>query len=322
MQKLNVVAVAGNEADILGNLVITSISRDIKIEPADLDAIFKDLDVSDEFFPPEINLRDAFRKACSAVKEQKFKDGDNTVKLMIRDVISDKERIEKQVVREVSSSSNVPLEYTPLFQAVIEGERNKEEFKTSILDYNYSPREYDILQEIEKQWKENSCYYDGEFIRRLVMRFLDSISSIAVKRSGGVYFVPQRCSDEVAKLDALIKRIVEKQPTASVEYGECWVVPVIDGEDRRAMVASGIEETAKSASDSLMTEMADYLKSGKSISERKLNTFLERGRSILSLVSEYKEILNDELLGCEIKVEGLRQQLLGIANLQIEISDN
>lgn len=280
----------GVDVEFLGSLLWFSIT-DSRITREDLRRAFTDAGIDLSYLPRPICARDAFRRATkqAALRRHPLPD-DKYLNLLCREVRQDDKEIVYHVVREVVDSKNVRLEYLPVTSLALR-EENVDMYPLHPLNTVEHDRVNAVLEEFSVA-KEN---YDGKNIRELVLAILrGACKPVAVRPSGGVYFTPQNYQETVEALKGLVARVAEFGVTASKSC--LWTVPVINAHEQKAMIEQSLEEQVAGESKSLIEEMTEIIKSGRKITDRLAQRFVERTRGLGKLVKEYEDLLQTEVV--------------------------
>lgn len=286
----------GVEVKFLGFLTWFSIA-DCRITRPQLSGAFAAADIDEEMMPKEISPRDAFRRATKAGETKREDLGSGQyLNILVRDVKSDQDQIVKQLVREVVDAKNIRLEYLPVCDLVYKNE-----------DLHVIPREIMNHHEqtarmnIEEAFETEKGHYNGRTIRDIVQDILRGCSPVAVRPSGGVYFVPEKHGDALKALQTFVREIDSYKVTD--RRSSLYMVPVVDAEEQRQMLQESLEDQVKNETETIVEEMTKMLKSGQKITQSAAQKYVERAKGLRNLVKEYSTVLEDQKLAAKINYE-------------------
>jgi len=103
---------------LLGNVVLFTI-RDGEYDRDEIEKWFTELDLNPSFIPAPNNPLNAFEKATSRVDDTGYEMPDNKQgHVLVREVVSDKEHVVRQLTREVRDAGRRRLGYDKIGEAV------------------------------------------------------------------------------------------------------------------------------------------------------------------------------------------------------------
>ncbi|OPX87900.1 MAG: hypothetical protein A4E53_02272 [Pelotomaculum sp. PtaB.Bin104] len=294
----------GVDLEFLGNLTWFTIT-DCRIKRADLEAMFTEAGIDNAYMPKEINKRDAFRRAAKVgeVKKAPLND-DQFLNVMVRDVRQDKDNIIKQLVREVVDAKNERLEYKPVANLSLFDELHV----IPIVDMNYSERL--AASKIESAFEIEKENYDGRTIRNIVMNVLKDCKPVAVRPSGGVYFVPQEYQPIIDSLRVFVERASDHSITGF--KSRLYKVPVVNAEEQLQMLEESLEDQVKAEAGSMVEEMTKLIKSGKDISQSAAAKYIQRVKDLSNMVKRYEEMLNTQIVEAQADLELVTKQAMKV----------
>lgn len=284
------------EANFLGRILWFTIS-DCRINYSQLETAFRNAGIDEKYLPKPISPRDAFRRATKIAEAKRVKlDNDRYLNLLVREVKMSDDEIVRQLVREVVDSKNVRLEYLPVANMKLV---NDTDFITEpIVPRHELYNDEDIaLLKVENEFDRCKDNYNGRHVRELVQNILNGCRPVAVRPSGGVYFVPEEFADTVQALSNMIREL--SQYSIDAERSRMYHVPVIDVQEHRVMVAESLEDQVKNDSQSLIAEMAKILKDGRNITQKTAEQYINKVKDLKKMVAEYEDMLNTEILNVQ-----------------------
>jgi hypothetical protein len=286
------------EVKYLGALAWYSIS-DCLITRNQLAERLSQAGLEERFLPGELNIRDAFRRACHAGERKREPAGDNNfVNILIRQVKADSRDMVVQVVKEVVDAKNIRLSYEPMVElTLLDGEITVRE----LVDVLPEDIAINAAYAIVNRFQVVKNHYEGYHIRDLVMRVLRECDPVAVRPSGGVYFVPQVHEEKLQALKSFVNSLAEYSVTSNTS--SMWSIPVIDVEEHRQMIRVSLEEQVNAESERLISEMTEIIKSGKTIRQKTAKQYIDRVRNLARLVKDYKDLLETKSIRAESNLE-------------------
>lgn len=293
----------GVSLDFLGYLIWFSVA-DCRITWHTLETIFDAVGLNEKFLPKAINPRDAFRRATSAAEIKKEPYGEETfLNLMVRDVQADKDRIERQLVREVVDSKNTRLEHKPVARIIL----NDDQLAVIPMeDMNYQERA--AIERIESSVEYEKEHYNGRTCRDIINDVLSKCLPVAMRNSGGVYFVPRQFELTVETLQNFCKQITAYSVTSY--KSKLDRVPVVDASEQKEMLEENVEEQVKKNSESLVNEMTKIIKNNKKVTEKMALGYIKQAKELRELVESYREMLQAEIAGADASLELVNAQAL------------
>lgn len=284
------------EAHFLGRILWYTIS-DCKVSFDQLKTAFNNAGIDEKYLPKPISPRDAFRRATKVAEAKRLKlDDERYLNLLVREVKMADDEIVRQLVREVVDSKNVRLEYLPVANMKLV---NDTDFITEpiIPRYEFYNDEDIALMKVANEFDRCKDNYNGRHVRELVQNILAGCDPVAVRPSGGVYFIPEAHSSTVQGLSEMIREL--SQYSIDAERSRLYSVPVIDAQEHRIMVAESLEDQVKNNSQSLIAEMANILKTGRNITQKTAEQYIQKVKQLKTMVAKYEDMLNTEILNVQ-----------------------
>lgn len=292
---------ANVELEFLGTLLWFTIT-DMAVTRQQLQDAFARSGVDTAHLPRPINHRDAFRRATSnAEMKRQPVDGGRYLNLMVREVRMDPQRIVRQLVREVVDAENVRLEYLPVANLVLQGEAYSFQQLAPM-----SALEQTLAAKIGNDYADERVRYNGRHVRDVVMGVLHTCGPVAVRPSGGVYFVPREHEGSVNALKALVDELAGYTVTSG--RSRLWTVPVVDTEEQREMVQASLEDQVEQESKSLIEEMHKVLGGARTVTQALVKQYVERARALADLVGQYEAMLDGEVTAARANLDLARRQ--------------
>ena len=189
---------------------------------------------------------------------------------------------------QIVDSKNERLQYLPIVTFVQE----KEDMDYQVHDVLY-PAEEEALQKVSDGFELYKEKYPTQTVRAIVMDILDACSPVAVRPSGGVYFVPEQCSKQIENLQNLVSDL---NPFC-LDNGKTdfRTVPVIDVDEQRDMVSQSLQEQVKTESLNFIKEISTIIQSGRKASVQTATRYVEQVQALKVKVKEYEDLLETEI---------------------------
>lgn len=268
-------------------------SRPVRVTHDQLEQWFDELGLDKRFLPPPIKAVDAFRKATSEVSLEYEIDDDKSATLMVREVAYDAEQVVRHVVKEVKDRRGQKLDYDPHLATLkfLRGGRTTkgkrpggETFKTATMNHVVNEerdRVEALLHEANAKYKDLATNLHADAIRAVIRNYLTDLNAIAVKPSGGVYFVHLSRQPTVDALQELIKRVSQ-----GCTFHQ---LPLLDTGEQREMLNDAFQNEVEDEVRKLMGDIAAYnekVKAGK-VPSTKYAEFQMRYQAILDRSEEH-----------------------------------
>ena len=303
VERLAVVDKPAQDTKFLGQLLWYTVT-DLEITRNELEQIFSSVGLDQAHLPNEIKPVDAFRRATSAAEAKRLPHAkDQFINLLVREVRSDDSEVVRHLVREVVDSNNVRLHY----QEVATLSLSRGDGKMKVFPWPPATEaERTACHEAQVLYEKFRQSYNGRHLREVVHDILETTGPVAVRPSGGVYFVPQQHEATIEKLKALVERLANYGTTG--QRSKLYTVPVIDLVEQRKMVEESLVDQVGKESHGIIAEAAEILKSGKKVTTSLAQGLAERTRKLAGLTAQYEELLEQELTTVRSTLELARLQ--------------
>lgn len=314
-----------DDVSLLGHLVWFSVSE-MEVKRDDLLGAIEDSGLGERFAPGEISPRDAFRRATSSLGRSRvpvtasattrlFGDEKRHANLLVRDVRTNGETLIRQLVREVVDSEGATLAH----EAVVQFDLSpSEEMRTFARLRPLLTAEEEIVAEAAEAFEKAKEHYDSGAVRRTVGRALSECSPVALRASGGVYFIPRSHEPEVRAVERFIGELKDRvqggdDGAPNGTTGTLFMaVELADREDYRDVIAASLEEQVGREANALVREMADILKRQRSITKRRQEDLFERVRRLGGAVREYEGLLEREISDARANLELAKSEAVSL----------
>lgn len=299
----------------LGTLCWFSISEmDISRDELLIKAKLAGLD--ERILPPAIRSVDAFRRATSEVAGTTKSPDGTTESLLIREVISDEEKVVRHIILERKDRKNIRLLYQQVGQ--LEYDRRSEKMFTQVLEEGCKG----IVVKAQMLYQKYSKYYTADHLRRTVKNVLTDCQSIALRPYGGVWFSPIQYEQKIEALSSFIKSLPGNNT-------EIHTMPVVDMDEQRVMLEEKLLQhvqskvawlvaefggsteviEAKKSLKALVGEFSQVLKNNATVSKSTVKNAVEQIQNIRLQVQEYEDLLENNLTEVRSNLEIIRKQV-------------
>lgn len=279
-------------AENLGSLCWYTI-RDQEITRDDITKKLTAARLDAAFTPRRTAPSDAFRRAVRDAEVKKVARFDGTfANFLLRYVTSSKDELACHIVREVVDANNRRLSYEQTAEVGLDRIGNTI-YRKNLAGFRAD--EPDIATDVAQRFARCLDHYNGGHLRIIVHDVLRTLSPIAVRPSGGVYFVPQEGETTLRKLQAFVKSLGGES--------DMWLMPVLDNNDSRAVVRSTLDAEVASTSAQVIEDLRRMLARKGEISEGDQRRALMELHRLQDLTARYKSILEDSLLDAQSRLE-------------------
>lgn len=295
-------AAEGVKVEWLGSLVWSTITESTVTE-ADLQSAAAAAGIDPKYLPSQSHPKDAMRKAMRTAEVKRMPLGaDRFLNLLAREVSSSKTALVYRIVRETVNAQNHVLSYDQPIEVTLDGDA---------VSWSRVPGEAVDTVDTDAAGRVVAAYsvarstFDGHAVRNCVSAVLADCKPVAVRPSGGVYFVPLAFSTTVEALQKFIGLLAD----AGMRNGHRSVmrsVPVVDASEQRDMVRESLEDQVASESDSLLRDVRKALE-GK-VTTKVAEGFIGRVKALRELAASYGEVLRTKQTDLEATVDVLLAQ--------------
>jgi len=298
------------QGESLGNLLWYTVGE-MKVKDDELKALFVGAGLPEKWAPLPVRAPDAFRRATTALEQTRIPYGEGRkVNLLVREVANDSKGCVRQMVREVVDSENRRLGYVPVLEWFFD--RKTENIDSRTMLGTLLDEEKQALDQLPALYTEARSYHGGQHVRQAIRHILWQTNAVSVRTSGGVYFVPSEHTWAVEGLRTLCKSL---RPFAVTDYPtNCHTVPLIDTAEQRDMVAESLAETVKGEAADLLTYLTNARKGDKPVTKTVAEQAVNRMKRLGEMLTAYRELLNDELVGVTATWELAQGQVLAIVD--------
>jgi len=311
-QSIEAVANEDPNRDYYGRLITYTFS-DILIPADSLRELYSEIGIPLDYFPKEINDRGAWKRACREIEKkrtyQEKQDTDNPEELtIIHEAIKIKPSV-RQIEKTVINSENEEVNHEKIVKFRYEEPKNiqmktlegKEE--EALKWYNEMMTKYEKLR---SNYTQN--HIRNTFREKVIHG--NKINSVAIRRTGSVYFIPEKHAELIEKFSKLAKTLDKM----SNDILEIVAIPVVKQPEQKDMIKRHIKKETVDRTSKVMEKAKEIIEEDKKINPSTYENFIEEMQSLRKKREEYKKLLDAPLDVCEEQINILRQQLQKITD--------
>ncbi|MCB5936620.1 hypothetical protein LI012_14635 [Caldibacillus thermoamylovorans] len=274
----------------LGYIFWYSVTGEVEITRQELREKFEEIGIDDVWLPNEIRPSDAFRRATKEIQRRKTptSDPNKFLNFLVREVFSDNNSIQRNIVIEVVDQNGKRLQYNPNATVITLDKKNNDFIIWSEPDNNKAK---ELAKEAEKRFRKYLNYYSAQQLRVMISKILASLAPTAVRPNGGVYFVPQNFATELKKLQLLCTSL----------QSEGVAIPLQDTSENRNLVVEKLESELKE-----LLDRCKNLEKLNGVQKAIYKDSIETAKRITSTYKTYKEQLSLEVDKLEDMLNELR----------------
>ncbi|WP_374724201.1 DUF6744 family protein [Calidifontibacillus erzurumensis] len=289
----NVVATTQKSGGTIGYLCWYSVSEDL-YEREHLRRLFIQYGLNEEFLPKPIRAADAFRRATKHVETRNVDAGNGVLdNYLVRNVVSNKDIIQRNIVKESRDLNGRKLGYSP-DEAILIFNRQDETFR--VAKRTIGSLSEDLADEAKRLYEIFLLHHNAQAVRSCVLTILKTLSPTPVRPSGGVYFVPIKYEDKLRSLCGFL---------SALDKGEGFMVPLDDTKENRDMVRTKLYEHLKNT----LKNCTDTLRSTEEIPKGVIKQLIEEAKRVVSDFKDYRETFGSTIENMETYVDLIRQQI-------------
>lgn len=286
------VAAVQNEQQegIIGHLMWYSVGNQL-IRRDELERKLMAAGLDEGWMPNPIRTADAFRRATSEVQTKKATSQPGVFEnYLVREVYSDKEMIQRNIVVETVDQKGKRLDYNSE-ATVLKLDKKTENF--SVVSSSQTAEE--LAREAEQRFYLYRDHHSSQHIRTMLANILKSLAPTPVRPSGGVYFVPSSHEEGLRRLC---------QFAGSLENCEGFMVPLVNTMDNRQMV----NQKLKDHFERIVKECGSA--SSGDLKKWQVKQIVEDARQAITDYKEYRNLVSDDFETMETYIGKLRVQVM------------
>lgn len=250
------------------------------------------------FAPPQIHPADAFRRATSAIETRRVPGPEGIYEnYLVREVRSDREEILRHLVKEVVDASNRRLDYRPI--AHLRLNKTNQHMSVDVVDSTDGQTTTDLATAARERYARFLAVYQGRHLREVVLSLLRSLSPVAVRPSGGVYFVPEEHEAVLGQIQTFVQGV----------HAEMWRVPMLDVGDSRQVLAQSVGQEVEASGERLVDRLTHLLGQRGSLNDRERVRALDELERLQKMTQQYSDLLDDKLLSVRVNLDVAQKQV-------------
>ncbi|MGE7920697.1 DUF6744 family protein [Viridibacillus sp. NPDC093762] len=277
---------------LLGNLFWYSVGKQL-INRKELEELVIDCGIDVAFMPKEIRSVDAFRRAT---KEAECKKATNVAGVyknyIIREVYSDKDMIQRNIVVETVDQNGKRLDYDSQSGVV----RLDKATKTLTTENQNDSVVLSMIQDINEKFHSYKDYHSAQHLRVMITAILKSMAPTPVRPNGGIYFVPISQRENLNNLIALCNGLKDS---------EGFKVAVVDSQENKNMINKKLIDQAD--------EILEAAENGRDLRKSQLVELVKMANDTIEGYKNYREELftnKDELEKKVLQAKAATERML------------
>jgi len=267
---------------VIGYFVWWTVSNQ-KIRRDDMQALIDAAGIKDQrgkpFKVPAAKYRSSFLKAVREVRGQHKNKG-----ILIQKIKKDSEEYLFGLVDEDVNKDAEALSYSHSATMRFDPAHGN-------LSVDRQHRGFDLVKERYEEYKD---FLNSDDVRDSILTILNHIPTVSVRQRGGIYFVPEKFSDEIDRLEVLVGSLpgggavdLSTVGTGSANGSYLAVAPQIDTEKSKKAIYKAFVASLKSRMQSFANDLAD-----KGITQKHaLQTRLQEFKDMKAEIGFYRDAL-------------------------------
>jgi len=281
------------DVEILGHLFWYSIGQ-INITRRQLKDLLEESGFSEYWLPKPIRKSDAFRRATNEIQYTKRMSIKKTHhNYLVRETYNDREYVQRNVIIENVNQNRRNLDYNARAAILY---LDKKEGKFSYHNESASHEVEKICKEAEHFFNTYCDCYNGQHIRSIVLNILQTLSPIAMKREGYIYFISVHLEEQLSRLTYFINLLTGNEANQ---------VPFIHTKNNREMILRKLHDRY----DFLL----DKAKQDEKLRKDQLNTLVREMSTITDEFDQIQNVLSINDNELEDKNTNLKHEILRIS---------
>jgi hypothetical protein len=280
---------------LLGYIVIYKVN-DAAYELDKLTNWFTELNLNPGYLPSAAKPIDAYKKATADANNSEYTllDG-NTAHILVRDVGSDTEMVERHLIREIKDSTRRTLAHSKIGEAVFyrpkiskgKAIQDSHRFRLQILHGNLVDKSERtpldaVVQKISDGFDRHLNYLDGMKVRHMVREYVKGLNGIELKPS--MYFIPVSRADELEQLAELMNRL---------GHGcNMQLIPLVELKKQKDMIIEAYQKDAEKSFTDLVEKVTHLRATRKSVTPDAFAKLMSEYEAINARAAEYRTDLS------------------------------
>lgn len=287
--------------NLLGHVVLFS-QREAAMSYNDLTDLLHTTGLT-KWAPKAPSDPDVFRRVSTAaqVKRIATADPDKYCNLLVRDVASTGDELERRIVCETVDSKGKRLDYREDWSLTFHKPSGTVGIRK--LSGFASPADQ-VAHDIVDRYQKLRGTVDGNCLRTLVTRVLEAHNAVAAKPTGGADFISRQHAGIVGALEEF-----SKQAPGSW----FWAVPLPDTPAERDKLTERVTSHTNEEIDRLLAEMRQTAADGGELSAAKFAALNQERKRLAERAEAYVELLDDNLESTKARLSILDQVVTNLS---------
>lgn len=257
--------------------------------------------IEEKYLPNPIKGYDAFRRATKAVetKKDQAQSDESTNEYrnyIVRDVVNRAKRLQRNIVIETVNQKGEQLAYEPEGAKLFfdKTQQNLEEA------FSYEANDelaLELAEEAKKLFNQFLTHHNGQAVRASVVSYLNELSPVPVRPSGGVYFIPINHAERLRRLVNFV---------SSLERGESHMIPLVSNDENKNM----IKDKVKHHLEKIILQCKAAIHSEKELKSWEVRDLVDEARRTVKQFKDYEKILNDTAADLETSVQLISRSIV------------
>lgn len=288
----DMIATTDETGAVLGHLFWFSIGTRL-INKDDLKNLLVQSGLGKEWMPNAIRISDAFRRATREVQRRRpTSEAGIHQNLLIREVASSNELIQRNIVLETVDQNDKKLNYETK-SGVIKLDKKYQSLSFEVADGDLR----EICNEVENNYYLYRDNYSSEHLRALIPKILGSLAPTPMRRNGGIYFIPSSMTSGLTSLVTFIN---------SLEGSESYKVSVVTCEDNEQMVNKKLDDH--------LSHLLEQCKNAEGLKKGQIKALVEETNQAIEDYKNYKTLTEERGDHFNEKVLTLRNEVIDLLN--------
>lgn len=289
------------EDELLGYMAFQNIDN-LRIHKDDLGDLFDASGLPRTFLPHEIKPHDAYRRA-TATATGTIEIDDNGQKqparLLVREILHDKDRIVRNLVRERVNKAAEDTDYITVGRMIYNRQNQ-------LMDISWDPNyltEYDyrgVIQDVQNTFIDWTQFHTKDTVRSIMKAVLESTNPVSIQKGGRATFIPKNAKQTLFAAREVVANLPGN--TSMIE-----VLPLIDTEDTRDMIARRAEDTMKAELDELLEKFLQVTSGGTQATNKQLKSYIAKFLVMKERMNEYQALVSRGMKAIQVQVVNAMQ---------------
>lgn len=276
--------------DVLGHLFWFSVGKQMN-KVNDLKNKLISSGLGEEWMPNRIRAVDAFRRATREMQTKRPTSNPKIFEnILVREVYSDNEYIQRNIVVETVDQSNKKLGYETQ-TGIVRLDR-----KNSVILFETNDSDIrSLCKKAEEKFNLYRNHYSSQHIRVMITRILKSLAPTPMRENGIIYFIPNSMTKQLTKLVTFMRLL---------DNTDAYQVPVINSNDNRYMVNKKLTDH--------LNNLLNQCRSAEGLRKDQVKLLVQETNDAIRDYKEYKELTSSESEKFEEKILTLRSEVMKI----------